>query len=83
MGQSQQLALALQQQLALVNGVEVDLPTTAPLRSLRNVNAPAVGIELGRLAPDADATALTSLAFQQQVAAAVVQALASVDKGGN
>jgi N-acetylmuramoyl-L-alanine amidase len=83
MGQSLQLALALQQQLALVNGVEVDLPTTAPLRSLRNVNAPAVGIELGRLAPDADATALTSLAFQQQVAAAVVQALASVDKGGN
>jgi N-acetylmuramoyl-L-alanine amidase len=83
MGQSLQLALALQQQFALMNGVEVDLPTTAPIRILRNVNAPAVAIELGRLAPDADATTLTNPAFQQQVALAVVQALASFEKGGN
>ncbi len=83
MGQSLQLALALQQQLALLNGVEVDLPSTAPVRILRNVNSPAVAIELGRLAPDADATALTNPALQQQVAAAVVQALASYEKGGN
>jgi N-acetylmuramoyl-L-alanine amidase len=66
-----------------MNGVEVDLPTTAPIRILRNVNAPAVAIELGRLAPDADATTLTNPAFQQQVALAVVQALASFEKGGN
>jgi len=83
MGQSLQLALALQQQLALLNGVEVDLPSTAPVRILRNVNAPAVAIELGRLAPDADATTLTNPTLQQQVAAAVVQALASYEKGGN
>ncbi len=83
LGQSLQLALALQQQFALINGVEVDLPATAPVRTLRNVNAPAVAIELGRLAPDADATALTNPAFQQQVASAVVQALASFEKGGN
>jgi N-acetylmuramoyl-L-alanine amidase len=81
LGQSVQLALALQQQLALINGVEVDLPATAPVRTLRSVNAPAVAIELGRLSPDQDATALTNLAFQQQVAGAVVQALANFEKG--
>jgi N-acetylmuramoyl-L-alanine amidase len=80
--QSNQLALALQQQLAQINGVEVDLPATAPVRSLRSVNAPAVAIELGRLAPDEDSTALTNPAFQQEVAGAVVQALASFFKGG-
>jgi N-acetylmuramoyl-L-alanine amidase len=82
LSQSQQLAQAIQQQLALINGVEVDLPSAAPLRTLRSVNAPAVAIEIGRLAPDADATPLTNPVFQQQVATAVVQALASFEKGG-
>ncbi len=83
LGQSAQFALALQQQFVLMNGVEADPPATAPVRILRSVNAPAVAIELGRLAPDDDATALTNPAFQQQVAGAVVQALASFEKGGN
>ncbi|HXW13794.1 MAG TPA: N-acetylmuramoyl-L-alanine amidase, partial [Terriglobia bacterium] len=83
LGQSLQLAVALQQQFALVNGVQVDVPAAAPVRILRNVNAPAVAIELGRLAPDADATPLTDPTFQQHVAGAVVQALASFEKGGN
>jgi len=83
LGQSLQLAFALQQQFALVNGVQVDVPATAPVRILRNVNAPAVAIELGRLAPDAGAAPLTDATFQQQVASAVVQALASFEKGGN
>jgi N-acetylmuramoyl-L-alanine amidase len=83
LGQSLQLALALQQQFTLINGLEVDLPATAPVRTLRNVNAPAVAIELGSLAPDTDATALTNPIFQQQVAGAVVQALANFEKGGN
>jgi N-acetylmuramoyl-L-alanine amidase len=83
LGQSLQLALALQQQFALVNGVQVDMPAAAPVRVLRNVNAPAVAIELGRLASDADATPLTDPNFQQQVASAVVQGLASFEKGGN
>lgn len=82
LGQSLQLAQTLQHQLASLNGVEVDLAATAPVRVLRNVNAPAVAIELGRLAPDADATALTNPAFQQQVAGAVVQAVASFGTGG-
>jgi N-acetylmuramoyl-L-alanine amidase len=81
--QSLQLAVALQQQFGLLSGVEVDLPTTAPVRILRNVNAPAVAIEFGRLAPEQDVTALTNPAFQQQVAGAVVQALASFEKGGD
>jgi len=38
---------------------------------------------LGRLASDADATPLTEPNFQQQVASAVVQGLASFEKGGN
>lgn len=79
---SRQLALALQQQFALINGVEVDLPARAPVRILRSVNAPAVAIELGRLAPDQDAGALTNPAFQQEVAGAVVEALANLEKGG-
>jgi N-acetylmuramoyl-L-alanine amidase len=82
LGQSQQLAQALQQQLASISGVDVRLPATAPLRSLRSVNAPAAAIELGRLAPDASAALLTDVAFQQKVATAVVQALSSFEKGG-
>jgi N-acetylmuramoyl-L-alanine amidase len=38
---------------------------------------------LGRLAPDEDATAIENPAFQQQVATAVVQALAGFATGGN
>jgi len=81
--QSRQLALALQAQFALINGVDAALPSSAPLRTLRSVNAPAVAVELGGLTPDTDATALTNPGFQQQVATAVVQALASFEKGGN
>lgn len=80
--QSRQLAMALQQQLALINGVEVDIPAQAPVRTLRNVNASAVAIELGRLAPDADSTPLTNPTFQQQVATAIAQGLANFEKGG-
>ncbi len=81
--QSRQLAAALQQQLTLINGVEVDMPGQAPARTLRNVNAAAVAIELGRLAPDADSAPLTNPVFQQQVATAIAQALANLNKGGN
>ncbi len=80
--QSVQLALTLQQQLAQINGAEVEQPSTAPVYSLRSVDSPAVAVELGRLAPSGDAAALTNPAFQQQVASAVVQALAIFWKGG-
>ncbi len=83
LGQSVQFAQALQQQFAAINDVEVIPAAGAPLLTLRSVNAPAAAIELGRLAPDATSTALTDSAFQQQFAIAIVQALASYDKGGN
>jgi len=80
--QSRQLALALQQQFSHLDGVQVDLPTTAPVRVLRNINSAAVAIEVGRLAADAEAAPLTDPGFQQQVATTVVDALASLEKGG-
>ena len=80
--QSRLLAQALQQQFAQIPGAMADLPEEAPVRALRSVNAPAVAIEVGRLAPDADAGPLTSPNFQQQVAAAITQALAAFQKGG-
>jgi N-acetylmuramoyl-L-alanine amidase len=79
--QSQQLAQALETQLSQIHGLEVFPAAGAPLHTLRSVNAPAAAIEIGRLAPDAPGLALTDTAFQQQVAAAIVRALASFEKG--
>jgi N-acetylmuramoyl-L-alanine amidase len=80
--QSRLLAQALQQQFAEIPGATADPPEAAPVRALRSVNAPAVAIEVGRLAPDTDAGPLTSLDFQQQVAAAITRALAALQRGG-
>ena len=82
LSQSVQLAQALQQQFTAINGLQADLPVGAPVRTLRSINSPAVAIELGRLAPDADVAPLANPAFQQQVAGAVVQALAAFAKEG-
>ncbi len=82
LGQSLQLAQSIQQQLTSLNGADVNLPVTAPIRALRNVNAAAVAIEFGRLAPDAPAEILTDPAFQQRIADSIVQALAIFEKGG-
>ena len=81
--QSVQLASALQQQFTLNNNLDVVPPAAAPVRVLRSVDAPAVAIELGRLAPEADAAALTNPNFQQQFADAVAQALATFEKGSS
>jgi N-acetylmuramoyl-L-alanine amidase len=83
LAQSVQLAQALQQQFSSINGVQVIPTASAPLLTLRSVNAPAAAIELGRLSPDAPATTLTDSAFQQQLATAIVQAFANYEKGGN
>ncbi|PYV11220.1 MAG: hypothetical protein DMG23_04930, partial [Acidobacteria bacterium] len=56
-------------------GVSAETPQGAPVRVLRSVDAPAVAIEVGSLSPDASADALTTPEFQQQVAAAIAQAL--------
>jgi N-acetylmuramoyl-L-alanine amidase len=79
---SRDLAMALQQQLSQLSGARVDPPDSAPVRILRSVNAPAVAIEIGSFGPDEDAAPLTNLNFQQQFAAAVAKALASIQTGG-
>jgi N-acetylmuramoyl-L-alanine amidase len=81
--QSRLLAQALQQQFAQLPGATADPPEEAPVRALRSVNAAAVAIEVGRLAPDADVGPLSSADFQQQVAAAITQALVAFPRGGS
>lgn len=80
--QSRQLATNLQQQLAQISGVATDLPDSAPIRTLRSVNAPAVAIEIGSLSPDSDAAPLTDPNFQQRISAAITQALAALEGKG-
>jgi N-acetylmuramoyl-L-alanine amidase len=80
--QSRQLAQALQQQFAQIAGATTDTPITAPVRTLRSVNAPAVAIELGSLTPDNDAGPLMDPAFQQSISAAVARVLAGLRDGG-
>jgi N-acetylmuramoyl-L-alanine amidase len=78
---SRQFATELQHQLATIPGLTTDAPVPAPVRTLRSINAPAVALEIGRLAPDADAAPLTNSNLQQQVANAIISALATL-KGG-
>jgi N-acetylmuramoyl-L-alanine amidase len=80
--QSRKLAQALEQQFALLAGVTADTPTTAPVRTLRSVNAPAVALEIGSLSPDDDAGMLTDPAFQLHLSAAVAEVLAALQDGG-
>jgi len=80
--ESRQLALALQEEFAHLPGAAVDEPQASPVRALRSVNAPAVAIEIGRLAPDTDAAPLTSLDFLQRVSAATAQAILSFARKG-
>jgi N-acetylmuramoyl-L-alanine amidase len=79
--QSLQLAAALQQQFARIGGMTADPPSPAPVRTLRSVNAPAVAIEVGRLAPDINAGQIADPSFQQQVASAIARALEAFEKG--
>jgi len=75
--ESRRLALALQEQFALVPGATVDVPQADPVRALRSVNAPAVAIEIGRFVPESDAAPLTSPDFLQRLSTAVAQTLVS------
>jgi len=78
---SRQLAELLVQKLSQVPGLAVSKPLQAPVRGLRSVDAPAVAIEVGTLAPDQDAAPLTQPAFQQQIATAIIQALEAFQGG--
>jgi N-acetylmuramoyl-L-alanine amidase len=80
--QSRQLAQTLQQDFAVLAGVTADLPTAAPVRTLRSVNAPGVAIEIGSLSPDYDAGSLTDPPFQLQLSSVVAEALSALQGGG-
>ena len=80
--QSRQLAQTLQQQFAIIAGVTADMPTAAPVRTLRSVNAPAVAIEIGSFSPDNDAGPLTDPSFQLHLSAVVAEVLAALQGGG-
>ena len=72
---SRQLAQALELQFAKVPGLTTGDPVEAPVRALRNVDAPAAAIEIGSFSPDVDARPLTGAAFEDQIAAAIVHAV--------
>ncbi len=72
---SRSLAQAIQQQLARVQGVTADKPDMAPARTLRNINAPAVAVEIGSLESNLDAGPLLDADFQRQLAEAIVRGL--------
>ncbi len=72
---SRSLATALQQQFMQTAGIKVNSPQGVPIRALRSINAPAVAIELGRLAPDVNSAPLSSPEFQQVIAGAVARVL--------
>jgi N-acetylmuramoyl-L-alanine amidase len=71
--QSRQLAVALQEQFAPLAGATTEAPQAAPVRVLRSVNASAVAVEIGRLAPDADAGPVANPDFLQRLSSAVAE----------
>jgi len=77
LGQSHQLARALQQRLAEIQGLTTDSPEGVPARALRSIDAPAVAIEIGTLSPQTDAAPLTNPNLLQQISNAVAVALQS------
>ncbi len=73
--QSAKLAETVGQQLSQIAGLARSNTSTAPVRQLRSVDAPAIAVEVGTLAPEVDGVALTNPDFQQRIADALVQAL--------
>lgn len=80
---SHDLANSLVQQLAHVQNLGVRSPEAAPVRQLRSVDAPAVALELGTLAPRKDAADLAAGPFQDQVAKAIAQAVMALVQGAS
>lgn len=80
---SRDLANSLAQQFGHVQNLDVRSPAAAPVRQLRSVDAPAVALELGTLAPRQAAAALTAAAFQDQLANAIAQAVVALAQGAS
>jgi len=83
LARSRDLANSLAQQLGHVQNLTVRGPEGAPVRQLRSVDAPAVALELGTLAPRRDAADLTSASFQSQLANAITQAVMALVQGAS
>lgn len=81
MDPSNRLARDLQQDLEKTTKVASTPPMELPIRVLRSIAAPAVAIEVGSLTQTSDSAALTNPSFQKEIAAAVVQAIASFQEG--
>jgi len=81
MDQSIRLAHSLQQDLQKTTKVASTPPMEIPVRVLQSIAAPAVAIEVGSLTPSSNSAALTNPSFQQQIGAAVVEAMASLQGG--
>jgi N-acetylmuramoyl-L-alanine amidase len=81
MDPSSRLARDLQQDLEKTTKVASMPPMEVPVRVLQSIAAPAVAIEVGSLTPNSNSAALTNPSFQQEIAAAVVQAIASFREG--
>lgn len=80
--QSRGLAVALEQHLMQVQAISTGEPVEAPVRGLRSIDAPAVAIELGSLAPDVDAAPLTKPDLLKQISKAISEACDSFARGG-
>lgn len=83
LARSRDFATSLAQQLGSIEGLTVRNPDAAPERQLRSIDAPAVAVELGTLAPSQDASPLNSGAFQDQVAKAVSDAITAFVQGAS
>ena len=74
--ESRRLAEAIRNQLAAPPGLLNSSPSVAPVRVLRSINAPAVAIEIGSLAPSVGSSdLLLTTDFQQRIANAVLAAI--------
>ncbi len=83
LARSRDLANSVAQQLGHIQNLEIRSPEAAPVRQLRSVDAPAVALELGTLAPRQDASALTAAPFQDQLANAITQAVLALVQGAS
>ncbi len=81
MDQSNRLAHTLQQDLQKTTRVASAPPMEVPVKVLQSIAAPAVAIEVGSLNPSSNSSALTNPSFQQEIGAAVVEAIASLQGG--
>ncbi|HEV2494402.1 MAG TPA: N-acetylmuramoyl-L-alanine amidase [Terriglobia bacterium] len=73
---SRRFAQALERQFANISGLTTSGGSVeAPVRALRNIDAPAAAVEIGSFASDVDARPLTNGTLQDQIAGAIVRAL--------